>query len=366
MYKSKSKLFLHEPWLFGLQILDESPNFSIEEWVKNAAAKVEDLECTGFGDKLVYWCIGHYITTSIFDSELLIPSNIWPECLFLDLPDTKISKLSSIEVVNTYKKITLSEVVNYFKNKKNKIKFDQNENYYFNFCMKDLSKLNFPYHQCDFLFDGLKKIKFKNQLANQYIEKNFSDIISIHLRRGIYCNLSKSQQYIKELIINIGKDNVRKYYGNEIFSSLEVTKWSRIKILPDSFYFFLIDIILKNNPKQKIYISTDVPNYLISHYFKKYPNNIVTKEQYLSEFEIFFKDTLEKSEPSEYFFSLEQTISNLLDFFVLSNSKMMISCEESQWSFLSKKYKKKHIINSYKMYKKYLYRKNKMENILDN
>lgn len=342
---SKSKLFLLNYWGVSLEVLDKA---TISD-----ATQIENTVCTGFGDKLIYWSIGYYLST-ITDFELLIPSRIWPEFLFLDLPNTKVSKISLIKIPNNYKKITVVDALKCIKNRTNQIKFDQNKNYYFDFSMREISSSHFAYHKLDYLFEGFKKIKFKNHLANQYIEKNFSNMVSIHLRRGLFCDLSKSVEYIKELINTIGEDKVLKYYGSLEFLSPQNLKYSRFTILPDSFYFYLIDRLLEKNPEQKIYVSTDVPNYLMSHYFERYPNNIVTKDQYLNEFKVFFEDILKKNETSNYYYSPYQTISDLLDFFVLSNSKMMISSGESQWSFLTKIYKKKVIINAHSTYRKYL------------
>jgi hypothetical protein len=124
-------------------------------------------------------------------------------------------------------------------------------------------------------------------------------------------------------------------------------------VLPDDFYFHLIDKILKKNKNQKIYLSTDVPLELVSHYIKKYPNNIVTYETYIDEFLDFFDKKFISENNNLGFYPLDKCSIALVDFFAIANSKVNISTW-SQWSFLSSKYKDKIMIDAEKEYKKYL------------
>lgn len=348
---NKSQLLLVESWSKGLAAIDfiYEPN----------PPKIHNLICTGFGDKLIYWAFGQYISTSVLNSELLVPNYFWPELLFLNLPNTSSIEISSSEVRNTYKKISLNDfkiLSGIKKNNDSKIEYKNIGKYYFDFSMRDISKLKINYHQYDHLFNGISRIKFKNEQVNQYVEKNFSDIISIHLRRGLFTNASSSQIYLKELIDNLGIEKVKNYYGDENFIMFQKQKDAILsfEIPPDSFYFYLIDKIIYKNPQQKIYISTDLPHKLIAHYIKKYPNNVVTKETYLNEFLNFFHNDLNQEKKYNYIFPPSQVISDLLDFFVLGNSKMMISSGRSQWSFIAKKYRKKIVIDAHKLYPKYV------------
>ena len=52
---------------------------------------------------------------------------------------------------------------------------------------------------------------------------------------------------------------------------------------------------------KKIYLSYDVPKSFIKHFLEKYPNNIVTKHDYLEEYLSYFNDC----NSHKYFFSFK-------------------------------------------------------------
>jgi hypothetical protein len=110
-------------------------------------------------------------------------------------------------------------------------------------------------------------------------------------------------------------------------------------IIPDSVYFFIIDQVILNDKDRKIYISSDISEDYYDYYFKKYPNNIFSKNQYLEKFLNLFE--YDETEINKYKYSLNQTLINLFDLFLLSHSKTVIVDDFSTWSLVSSLISKK-------------------------
>jgi hypothetical protein len=342
-----NKIYMTNPMLGGLKGLKLNGKYSSHPWWQKLTEI--NLFDTAFGDRLVFWAMIHQVSLFIKRNDLIVPEYWWPELLFIDLPNTRLENIS----YNTLKEFSSIEFDSFLKLMDNNNCIDDTEtDFYFNLSIDNISRRGIKYHFMDELFYKIGEIKFKNAIVDNYFKNNFSNVISIHLRRGF--SISMTKEFIESSSVYIDRDKLLSFYGKIMEYNSNYMQDNMIKkrsVLPDDFYFYLIDKILKKNKNQKIYLSTDVPLELLSHYIEKYPNNIVTYKNYINEFLDFYDKKFISENNDLYFYPLDKCSIALVDFFAIANSKVNISTW-SQWSFLSSKYKDKIIIDAEKEYKK--------------
>lgn len=299
----------------------------LEPWGGNQGISKKD---TGFGNRVIDWAILYYISTLLEDCELLVQEEYWPELEFLSLPKTKVTTMSSDEVREKFPKLTSSHILNILNCKD--ASFIQNSKYIGWYSEEYvLSKVTSPKLVSviqSILSNGIKDIKFKDENVNRFFKDRFSDFSSIHLRRGL--GTTPTLGFVNEYF-SYNKEIFKSYLKDYYFKQLKSHgyKSNHYLIIPDTVYFSIIgDIILKNKD-HKIYISSDISENYYSHYFEKYPDNIVSKNQYINEFLNLFE--YDETKVKTYKYSLKQTLINLFDIFVLSHSKTLILDGNSAW-----------------------------------
>lgn len=200
-------------------------------------------------------------------------------------------------------------------------------------------------------FYNFREIQFKNDKVNQFIKDNFSNVAGFQLRRGLGTYINK--KYIDDLKQYVDPELIKKYYKH-----LYDINGGRgyLHIDTDDYYFEKVDEIISKNPDKKIYLSHDVPKTFINHFIEKYPNNIITKHNYLDEYLSYFNEfDLEENDSSkisvkQYVFSFKKSVIDLLDLFALSHSDLLIgrkhsgNPDHSTWIFFTKCYNGKKII----------------------
>jgi hypothetical protein len=291
---------------------------------------------TGLGNRLVQWTILHYISTLSENCKLLVQQEYWPELEFLSLPNTQFIDTDSSNIKEKFLKLSSENIKNILDTGticciKNSDPFRiYSDEFYFPKVPTD-----------SIVFEGIKKIKFKKKEANQFFRENFSDCCSIHLRRG--SGTIPSVGFIKEYLSN-DKENLEKYVKDYIFNQKYYPPENYL-IIPDSVYFSIIDQIISDNKNQKIYISSDISEDYYNYYFKKYPDNVFSKQEYLEKFLNLFE--YDEIKIKKYKYSLKQTLVNLFDLFILSYSKTLIVDDSSTWSFVASLiHKEKEVINA--------------------
>ena len=109
---------------------------------------------------------------------------------------------------------------------------------------------------------------------------------------------------------------------------LPAWKFYQFEFVTDETYFRVIDLILQKNPNQKFYISHDLKDEHFENWVKRYPNNIILKNQ--------FYDLL-----SSWEIPIELHTKNFLDLYCLCNTQSIIKTPYSTWSDLASDYNNK-------------------------
>lgn len=351
---------------------------------------------SGFGDRVTHWLSAYYLSTIIKNIQIIVQEYYWPELLLIDLPNTIPQDISSLSLSkNQLIPITFEELKSIILNEDgNFLDSSKDIYYYFNFSVLRVDELysifdikNTTYN--DIMHKAVSKIKLKLPVVSNFIEKEFSNSCCIHLRRGLGTFptlkfLNEIEQFLpKETIDSYWKlfhasrlgnsknSNEYKYYDSllekdtdieEISSSTEkilyddFLQWkpekklnfnwtNSYKIISDSDYFDLIDnVILIENPNQKIYISSDIPKKYYSYYYDRYPNNIIDKTYYLKQFITLHKNKLPQEKIKlKYSISILKTFENVFDLMVACHSEILVK-STSNWSHVSSMYKKKKVI----------------------
>ena len=301
----------------------------LEPWGGGGISKRD----TGFGNRIIDWAILYYISTLLEDCELLVQEEYWPELEFISLPKTKVTTMSSNEIRKKFPKLTSSHILNILRsNDGSSIQNSKYLGWYSEeYTMSSISSDKSSFSMKSILSSGIKDIKFKDEKVNKFFKDRFSDFSSIHLRRGLGTIptlgfLNEYFSYNKEIL----KSYLKNYYVDSInLGYLPMIGNYGFFIIPDTVYFSIIEDIISKNKDHKIYISSDISEDYYSHYFEKYPDNIVSKNQYIDEFLNLFE--YDETKVKTYKYSLKQTLINLFDMFVLAHSKTLILDRDSTW-----------------------------------
>jgi hypothetical protein len=318
----------------------------------------------GFGARMRDWTYAYILSTFIDDIEILVQPYFWPELLFLDLPKTSTKKLSKSEHKNLHP-LNFDQIKYLIKTKDSSI-LDKEKIYYLKFPTQSmnnsirekqyLDELELFGNQfekfSEYQQQAFSKIKLKNINAENFLRENFSKVAWIHMRRGheaiptIKFFKEVEQYFPKEKIpiywndYNIGSTIGRYTHETrnkflEKISDPNTFSWCVDKItteiyriISDEFYFKIIDSFLLGKDKdQKIYISSDIPMHFYSHYYEKYPNNLIDKKLYFKEFFKLYKDEyfVKNSKKLKFSTSLKQTFINVFDLLVGFNSSIAVS-----------------------------------------
>jgi hypothetical protein len=348
---------------------------------------------SGFGDRMRFWELAHYLSTIIDDMEIIVEEKYWPELLLLDFPNTTSENISSLRLSeNQLIPISYQEVKNIIITKKSELLNSSGDNYYyFNFLMPDIPNnifygTNIPYDLA--IHNAVSKIKLKIPEASDYMQQQFSDYCCIHLRRGngtfpTLKFLSEIRQFLPSEVVrsywnqfhrsrigNSIKSREYKYFdsmierdtdtedknlsyiqtiqGKSAETVLRDFTWvNEYKIIPDSDYFNLIvNFILKENPDQKIHISSDIPKQYYSHYYDNFPHNIVDKTFHFEMFLKFYEGKLDSEKlRKKYSIPIDKVFENVFDLMVGFHSKIIVK-RISNWSEICSLYKKKKVIHA--------------------
>jgi hypothetical protein len=153
--------------------------------------------------------------------------------------------------------------------KSKNIDFSKTPNLYSDFGFHTLDsldkKLNF--NNINRTIRPLQFIKPKHTIVNDYFNTKFIDYIGIHIRRG------NGVKITEDSILSLPKQlqkSYRKYVKKNVFVMDDEYTFYK-----DELYFDLIQKIIKINPNQKFYISHDLPDGFIQHYYNRFGNHII-------------------------------------------------------------------------------------------
>ena len=348
---------------------------------------------TGIMHRIFVWQ-HFYFLSEIFDFTILVDFYFFQEGIFLDLPKTKFvdpeyfqnknflsvdtkfihEKIENIlglynnsnpktieNLLSELRKLVTDEntLYNIWGNSHNLIKWDTSLDK--NVHQSLLSIINQEFLKlidlCPNSENIFSQIKFKKQEVNQFFEKNFSNVVGLQLRKG--CGVIPTEKYLNDIQEHVDVETIKKYY-------ITITKLHghpEYKMIPDEYYFDMIDQIIEKDPDKIIYISHDVPTIFINNFICRYPNNIITKKDYEDQFLSYFSefDLINKNENG---FLLKGLLLVLLDLFALCHSSELFDPRSigsvpsraniySSWPVFARSYKYKKILYGFTSSKKF-------------
>jgi len=316
------------------------------------------------GNSICRWAQAYYLNSKCnFEYKIILNKEKWSELNLVEFPHTE---LRSIDMTLSYHVVDcdlMREVI--IDNKiDNFIKHDHliiEEWIIFDNCVIIDPRDSIRYK---FLWDGpdpISLIKFKSKNIENFFKDEFSDFISIHIRR--YHCVMITQKQIATLPEEIREDFSRDYRKH---STVYLEGWKQTAeqiveivnsglrshstylhpFIPDKQFYSVIDHVLDYNIDQKFYISTDIPKKYYQYYKEKY-RNIYDKYDYLEKFESIVRDNYSenilnfdtKINGIENYYDKKEhfVFGNLLDLFALSNSKLIVQSYLSSWGRIAKR-----------------------------
>jgi hypothetical protein len=295
-------------------------------------------EDTGLCNRLLHWEVAYEINkANNFEFEIMLQQRYWPELSLIYLPNTSFTSHIENESVESEKNRFLyayhhGENVNpldYESLKKmfktGKLKLDD-EHYYSNFGFKLIR---------DFYGDSkvigerpLKHIRLKHSFIEDFLRRNTKDVVGIHIRRGV------GIRYTEDDINSLPEEVKDRYRAYQIFNRSSETVSPKYNFVQDKIYFNIMDKMLEYNPKQKFYISCDLPYDLFSYYKKIYKDNIITKHDFLP----LVTQYLLNSNISVEHLKYGNVIPNIVDLFSLSFCKFLVKSNNSTFSEFAQNY----------------------------
>lgn len=278
---------------------------------------------TGWGNRLICWNTAIRIREALGNvHEIVTIKPEFPELTHINFPHTSliddsnnlISSYQSIDKEN-YIKITNQDVESWIQNKK--IDLDPTLNYETDFSFDLNTKL---LYSC---FEGkyhpyTQKISINNEKLKKSVSKFGRNKIGIHIRRGNGVYLTKKDLSTIPL-------QYQEYY------SLCLECDEHYTFISDEVIYSYIDRLLDSNPNYKFYISIDVNEKAIEYYKSKYPEKIFTCSDFINKHKIIVQDTKLLNK----IVNLKSVGKNILDFFILSSTDLILQGKHSTWSQLS-------------------------------
>jgi hypothetical protein len=305
-------------------------------WV-NKRFMWHDLD-TSFGNRVVNWEAAYYLKEALGRGHrILMEKKEWPEVdnNFIFLPDTSLIQNIDQKVIDTPNIKEVQESFCHHMDSAKQLSDCNHLTYTFDFGKFNESNelltstfLNTLQTKYENEIRPLSYIKIKNYLVENYLKEVTEDVIGIHLRRGSGVAYEKDK-------VEIESSNVKESYL-DFRSRIYIYNHEGYPYINDNVYFNIIDNFLKINPKQKFYISTDLPFHLISYYIEKYGDNIILKETIIDKIKellILSGDIIDTDEK-------KLTIYNMVDLFALSFCKFLIKSNTSTWSLFAEEYRK--------------------------
>lgn len=303
---------------------------------------------TGLCNRFFHWEVFYdlYQNASDIDVNLAVQEWIWPELDLLYLPNTLAVGYTNIgtdwyaEVVHAdlyfksifdkeektirlSEKLTHDRIISMYKNHN----FDFNKtNHWFTdegyITLETIYEtIGDPDVEKTMHNRPISQISILDKYVEERIRNNCHGRIGIHIRRGNGVVITDDD--IKTL-----PSDIQSKYKNRV-ESVFTMQCDAYSFTPDSIYFELIDSILEKNPKQKFYISHDLPDEYIKQYYHRYGHETInTKSDDGWYFNDYYHDKLKNA---DMLVTYANAIDNVVDLFSLINCKSLIKAKSS-WS----------------------------------
>ena len=314
---------------------------------------------TGLCNRLLHWELAYIINSKLgFDFNILCQYKIWPELDLLDLPYT-YADYSDIKNENDlfwnwdYENLKFKTVFD-VKNQSVKLadridielaeemfnsadfkKLRRSNHWYSDFGFKTMTKINTEWYNGP---RPISQIKLKHRELEKILNDNLGDAVGIHLRRfnGVNFKEEDYDKVPKGLQPLLRKLNKQKSVVDTPYPWVE-----------DEKYFEMIDEILKINPRQQFFISTDLPIKFLQPFIKRYGHRIHHVHHFEREFQTYiYNSNLDVYKLEKY----ANAIVNIIDLFGLAFCPFVIGASQSTWSEFAYYYKPKyHCSNEFEL-----------------
>lgn len=284
---------------------------------------------TGLCNRLFHWELCQFLNEKNgFMFYLKLDIDFWPEYKFIDMPHTIFYEKK--DLINYYQNGTKIKNEDIYKLNQESIRsMIQNQDYSLDINKNYKSNFGFNFiwdvynNVYDLLVRNIKNISLKSNNIKHTITRLMTGVIGIHIRRGYGVNKNKNQlRYIQNL--NLGLENIEIYSNDDEY----------YPFIDDEKYFEIIDRILKRNPKQKFYISTDLGIESLVHFTHRYPENILTYENVLNKIMYKYSQIGLQKLNNDF-----QALINIIDLFSLSYCDLLIKYTCSSWSDFAEIYR---------------------------
>lgn len=303
---------------------------------------------TGLCNRILHWEVAYQINKlHDFKYYILLEEKYWPENKLLDLPTTKtitniegdpfeVEKLKFIAVydtinrkINTAKPLYADTIEKIFKD--SDVKLEDKGHYYSDFGYKELKNL-YSKEDLKTIERPLSKIRLKHRSVEESIIHEMKNVVGIHIRRG------NGIPFTKDDLNSLPKNKRDNFRLSRKLSSEGLH--SAYSFHRDDLYFNIMDKMLKINPNQKFYISTDMSDKMMDYFYERYKNNLIDKTFMLNVVYDFISNSgFKKSD-----FVKGNVVENLVDLFSLSYSSFLVKVPHSTWSTFAENYTKKETV----------------------
>jgi hypothetical protein len=173
----------------------------------------------------------------------------------------------------------------------------------------------------------LQNIKLKHTFIQNLLENFTKGCVGIHIRRHNGVSVLEDD-------INSLPDNNREEYRQFIQKTNSVH--NAYKFIRDDVYFEIIDEILKINPNQKFYVSSDLPKKFLTQFYDKYSNNLLDNTSIIKKITEFLVDNNHDVYKLKTYGNV---VENIVDLFSLSYCNFLIKSNKSTWSEFAEEYR---------------------------
>jgi hypothetical protein len=311
---------------------------------------------TGFCNRIFHWEVAYYLNEkNNFQYRILLQDMFWPELEILELPYTSPVKMEKFSFglyypmeFNMLKFLTVYDVKNMKVSMSESLSKDNLEKMFLHqdYSLPDNIHSDFGYDNLIRLLNikgnpnlydhlpifhranrPLRKINIKYSFIRTLLENFTKECVGIHIRRH-------NGVCVREEDIETVPENIREDYREFIKKTNSLH--NAYKYYNDEYYFNIIDNILRINPNQKFYISSDLPRKFLNHYYEKYGDNILDNQNVIR----IVTDFLVDSNHDIYKLNTYgNVIENIVDLFSLSFCDFLIMSNKSTWSEFAEHYK---------------------------
>lgn len=294
---------------------------------------------TGLCNRIFHWEIGQHINRfNNYEYTILLERKYWPEMLLIDLPNTVVvnsddmdsPKLHSLkfktvfdtknEIVRLASPIDEKMLESLFSKKDFGLNKFENH-YYSDFGFKTLNELVQKF-QVENLPEvrPINNIHLRHKSIEFFLKNQLKDVVGIHIRRGngIHMEEKDFETFTKAI-----RGKLRRFKEQYTVDTCE-----NCYFYDDYLYFNIMDNMLKINPNQKFYISSDLPYDVMQFYRSKYGLSLVDNLHIYNTVKTFLYNAGYYNQEILYG-NIVQTVSDL---FSLSYSGYMIKVPHSTWS----------------------------------